>query len=487
MSIRNRLGSGFIKTTLAVALCWALSLGTASEAIAQFGGGGTGGGGVGGGTPSTQGASEFAGVAVDADGVLRRVAATDRTGQLLRRRAAEAWANLDRDLQQPSKLRKISLTRLAGLVDKAIAEGHGPDEAMKNLAGLTRIKYVFFYPESNDIVVAGPAEPWVETETGRMIGMESGQPVMELQDLAVALRTFAPEGKKNQLVYCSIDPTQEGLQRMQQFLSRVGSPRSIGDQQFTNFVVEGLRESLGLQTISIGGVAANTHFAQVLVEADYRMKLIGIGLERPPVRIASYVSLANPAAVARNAMQRWYFVPNYERVKVSEDGHAAEFVGSGVKLVGEDEVVDGTGARRGSGGQSGASRKFTRSFTDNYEELARKAPVYGQLRNCIDLLVTAAFIQQNGLYEAAGWDLGALGNEELYPVQNLNTPKQVATAVNSMWKNRRLMTPVGGGVEIRADQALSSQNLLADDQGDVAKVRDSIDLSDLPADAWWWD
>ena len=39
-----------------------------------------------------------------------------------------------------------------------------------------------------------------------------------------------------------------------------------------------------------------THFAQVLVEADYRMKLIGIGLEQPPVRMVSYVDRANPAA-----------------------------------------------------------------------------------------------------------------------------------------------------------------------------------------------
>ncbi|WP_145058831.1 DUF1598 domain-containing protein [Adhaeretor mobilis] len=492
MVTRNLIVSPFTKANLAkvglaAAVCLSLALGMPGQAVAQFGGGGGGGAGGGAGGGSTIGDSPFSGVAVDADGVLRRVAATDATGQLMQLRARQARTQLEADLQRPSKLRKVSLTRLGRLIDKSIAEGHGPDETMQHLAGLTRVQYVFFYPETNDIVVAGPAEAWVETETGRVIGIETGQPVMELQDLVVALRTFAPHGKKNPLVYCSIDPTQEGLQRMQQFLSRVGSPRSIGDAQFTNFVVEGLQESLGLQNITIGGVAADTHFAQVLVEADYRMKLIGIGLERPPVRIASYVALANPASVARNALQRWFFVPNYERVKISEDGHAAEFVGAGVKLVGEDEVVGGDGGRTGSGRQSGASRKFTRSFTDNYEQLAQRAPVYGQLRNCIDLLVAAAFIQQNDLYEAAGWDLGSLGEEATYPVQNYNTPKQVATAVNSMWKQRRLMTPVGGGVEIRADQALSPENRLADEGGNVASMRDSIDLSDLPADQWWWD
>ena len=155
---------------------------------------------------------------------------------------------------------------------------------MLHLAGLTRIQYVFYYPETKDIVLAGPAEGWVETPDGRVVGWESGQPILELQDLAVALRTFAPGGSKNPLVYCSIDPTQDGLARMQQFLSEIGRQIGPGDEQF---IVEGLRESLGLQVITVGGVPASTHFAQVLVEADYRMKLIGIGLEEPPVDIAA--------------------------------------------------------------------------------------------------------------------------------------------------------------------------------------------------------
>lgn len=45
------------------------------------------------------------------------------------------------------------------------------------------------------------------------------------------------------------------------------------------FIAAGLKENLGLQVVSIDGISPQTHFAQVLVEADYRMKLIGIGLE----------------------------------------------------------------------------------------------------------------------------------------------------------------------------------------------------------------
>ena len=430
----------------------------------------------------------FSGVAVDADGVLRKLSVNDPTGRLLRQRIQESLARLDSDIAKRSPLRKVSLTRLAQQIRQAIDEGHGPNDAMQHLAGLTRIQYVFYYPETKDIVIAGPAEGWMDTGAGRVVGLHTGQPTMELQDLIVALRAFPPNEKTSPLVHCSIDATPEGLQRMQQFLSSMGRQVPNGrEREFEQYVVEGLRKSLGRQIITLGGISSNTHFAQVMVEADYRMKLIGLGLEQPPARLRSYLSLANFASIARNAMCRWWFVPDYQRIKVSEDGNAAEFVGTGVKLVGEDEVVARDGTRRQAGTQNRASRKFTSSFTQKYAEIARNAPIYGQLRNCVDMLVASAFIQQQGLYSKAGWNLEVLGNEETYPVEVYNAPQEVASAVNSMWKGRHLATPVGGGVQIDAHRALDTENLLADDKGELAEAHQAVDLSDLPADQWWWD
>jgi len=434
--------------------------------------------------PVGDGPGIFSGVAVDAEGVLRHRVTNDPTGQLTQQRIRDSLARIDSEVAQRSALRKVSLTRLAKRIQKSINEGHGPDEAMQHLAGLTRIQYVFYYPETQDIVLAGPAEGWVDTGVGRVVGVHTGQPVMELQDLVVALRAFPPHQKTNPLVYCSIDATPAGLQKMQQFLSSIGRQIQRGDEQF---IVEGLRESLGLQTITMGGISSKTHFAQVMVEADYRMKLIGLGLEAPPARIRSYLSLANFTSIARNALCRWWFVPDYQRIKMSEDGNAAEFVGNGVKLVGEDELVAKDGSRTQVGTQNRASRKFTQGFTQKYAQIAKNAPVYGQLRNCVDLLVAAAFLQQHDLYSKAGWDLSVLGDENVYPVETYNAPQQVASAVSSMWKGRHLATPVGGGVQIEASQALRSENLLADKNGELAEARGKVNLSDLPADKWWWD
>ena len=74
-------------------------------------------------------------------------------------------------------------------------------------------------------------------------------------------------------------------------------------------IAQGMKDNLGLQTVTFKGIPDSTHFARVLVEADYRMKLIGIGLERLPVPLKSYVDRANPSTVSANAMERWYFQP----------------------------------------------------------------------------------------------------------------------------------------------------------------------------------
>jgi len=439
------------------------------------------GGGGGGGIPQPGAAG---GVEVNADGVLRTRTVRDPSGRLTRQRLAEAKAMLDPDLARPSKLRKISLNRLEAALAEQIRHGGEPTEEMKYLAGLTRLQHVFFYPETGDIVIAGPAEGFFRDAAGRVRGTETGQATLHLEDLVVALRAYAPGREGIGTIGVSIDPTQEGLKRMQQFLLRVGGRVTPRD---TLALVRGLRESLGQQTVTIKGVSPKTHFAHVLTEADYRMKLIGIGLERPPVKITSYVERARPAAVSRNALQRWYFKPNYECVKVSEDELAMELVGNGVRLVGADEMVTAEGARVSAKRVDGASKAFVESFTRLYPELAVKSPVYGQLRNLIDMAIAAAFIQRQDYYGQAGWKMEVFGDEKAFAVETRNAPEKVETAVNAIWKGRTLMTPIGGGVNIQPRVALNRDRLLRDEDGAVQARRAQADVTAAPPENWWWD
>jgi hypothetical protein len=354
---------------------------------------------------------------------------------------------------------------------------------MRYLAGLLRVRYVFFYPETGDIVLAGPAEGWMTDLAGRVVGVTSGRPVVQLQDLAVALRAFPPGGEPTPNIGCSIDPTQNGLAALQQFLRAFGPHASRAQTiQFAN----GVRTSLGMQEVTLNGVPGDTHFAQVLVEADYRMKLIGIGLEKPPIRLVSFVDKVNPSQVSRNALFRWFFVPDYQCVRRSVDGLAMELVGDGVKLVGEDELVSAAGQRQVSGGGNRASQAFVHSFTQKYPELAARSPVYAELRNLIDLVIAAAYIQQEDLYGKAGWTMDILGSEEAYAVRTYNAPLKAESVVNAMWKGNTLMTPIGGGVEIQAELALTPENVLRDEDGKVAELHSEVDL-ELAEGQWWWD
>ena len=432
------------------------------------------------GVSSSAHAQATSGVAVDAQGVLHTKTYADPGGQLLRQRIAAAKASLDPKLTAFSPMRKISLNRLEAAARRN--QGAVTDQ-MRYLAGLLRVKYVFLYPDTGDIVIAGPAEGWVANPAGRVVGITSGRPVVGLQDLVVALRAFPSEGRGTGLIGCSIDPTAEGLAAMQRFLRSIGSRATPAD---TLYIVNGLRTSLGLQTVSVHGVSPKTHFARVLVEADYRMKLIGIGLERPPIRMVSYVDRASPSQVSRNALQRWFFTPDYQCIRVSQDGLAMELVGDGVKLVGEDEVVDAGGQRRASGRTSAASQAFVTGFTKKYSELAERSPVYAELRNLIDLSVAAAYIQQEDYYGKANWSMELFGSEQAFAVETCEAPKTVATAVNAIWKGRQLMTPVGGGVAIHATRALDSGNRLADEKGKVAELRKKTQLH-LAEGQWWWD
>jgi len=426
-----------------------------------------------------------AGVVVDAQGVLHKKVVPDPTGQLMRERQAAAKASLSAEVARFSKRRYISLTRL----EQALADRQGVlTDEMRYLAGLLRVQYVFFYPETKDIVIAGPAEGWMEDPAGRIVGITTRRPVCRLEDLVAVLRLFGPDKKKShEVIGCSIDPTPEGLAAMQRALRQMGSQLpGPPNAAIANQIASTLQESLGLQDITINGVPAETHFAHVLVEADYRMKLIGIGLEEPPIQMASFVQMVNPSQVSRNALFRWFFVPDYQCVRVSQDGLAMKLEGDGVKLVGEDEMVSTEGQRQTVNVTSRASQMFTNTFTKKYPELAERSPVFAELRNLIDMAVAAAFIQQQDYYTKAGWKMELFGDESKFAIQRYPAPRKVAPAVSAVVRGARLMTPIGGGVHIEPQEALEKRNLLPDDKGEVAKIHQDVQLR-LPQGRWWWD
>jgi hypothetical protein len=243
-----------------------------------------------------------------------------------------------------------------------------------------------------------------------------------------------------------------------------------------------------MQQITINGVSTKTNFARVLVEADYEMKLIGIGLKAAPVKgVTSFISKATPSSVARNSLQRWFFQPDYDCVQVNEDETAMELIGNGVKLVGEDESVANNGVRKGTGGMNRASQAFCSSFTNRYGKMAEADPLWGELRNLIDMSVAAAFIQEMDFFGKAGWEMAFFGDESKCPVETMEAPTQVAPVANAVWKGNYFMSPIAGGVNIQPRVALNSDRMKRDEAGKIDKVKNEIKLDNLAEGQWWWD
>ena len=108
------------------------------------------------------------GVRVDADGVLRNATVEEQNGFLMQMRDQVAEAK--GDLAKPTDLRMISLKKIQALVLDAVRNQTSLPEEVLYLGGLTRVEYVFVYPERQDIVIAGPSEPWQVGPAGSVVG-----------------------------------------------------------------------------------------------------------------------------------------------------------------------------------------------------------------------------------------------------------------------------------------------------------------------------
>ncbi|HEY4309267.1 MAG TPA: DUF1598 domain-containing protein, partial [Pirellulales bacterium] len=275
-------------------------------------------------------AGAVGGISINADGVLAN--AQQDNLHKLRDVRVKALAAVPGDLAQPTELRKISLRGLMATIDDYRLKNRDLPDDVKYLAGLQRLRYVFVYPEQNDIVLAGFGEGWKVGESGEIVGANTGRAVLLLDDLLVALRSAMQAAQGG--ISCSIDPTAEGLRRYQEAMKY---QQTIGaDPQAT---LRGIEQELGPQTITLTGVPATSHFARVLVAADYRMKRLAMNFDPPPINgLPSYLHMVKPG-LKGSAMPRWWLATNYEPLLTDADGLAWELRGPGVKAMTEEDFL----------------------------------------------------------------------------------------------------------------------------------------------------
>lgn len=427
------------------------------------------------------------GVRVDPHGMLRRLQKAEDSGRLAALGVRARQAALNSDMARSSSLRLVSLTRLEREVARRLKAGLPILSTMKHLAGLSKVEYVFVYPEENEIVIGGPAESWGYDENGTPIGNDSGRPVLQLDDLVTVSRIFSPSGKN--IFICSIVPRSAGLKRVQDYnalTSARGGLRAGQAGRFTNK----LEELLGEQDIEFQGVPTDSRVARVILDADYRMKMIGIGKLDGGKNIKSFFDLLTTSQAknppSANAL-RWWLTMKYDAILHSPDRDVFEIAGASVLCQSENEFINSQGQRIPTGKAESTNRLFAQLFTQHYAELAKRDKVFADLQNVFDLALVAALVRQYGLDRKVGWNRGSFAADGAYQPASYEPPKTVHTVANHrVYGGRDIIVQVAGGVRGDLLSVVRNKKLLKTAPR-LGSVRARSKARAVPAGRWWWD
>ena len=337
--------------------------------------------------------------------------------------------------------------------------------------------------ETGDCILAGPAGPWMLDGEGRCVGLHTGRPVLRLDDLVVLLRNaFRGDGQ----FVCAITPTEANLRRTQQFLDD-SSRRPVPPGQRDAWLQQ-LRQALGKQRIEISGIDPETRVARVILEADYHMKLVGLGLVPSAGGLVNYLDAVEASAGGAGeqlGVLRWWFTLPERCVQRADEGSLFVLDEQMVQVLSENELLTARGERVHTGQAEPLNRQFARQFTASFTQLARQYPIYAELDNVFRLAVVAALLHQEDVPERTGWSIDRLLDDQSYLVPRTRAPREVFSVVSFReLDRRRFLAAVSGGVSFSGVQ-LYRHGMAA---AEATAGRPSLaPPGETSAEAWWWD
>jgi hypothetical protein len=348
------------------------------------------------------------GVYMDTEGNVK-VRATDATQDLAIMRVR---ARASADAAKKEKISFISLPKLFARRQSLLERNIPFPDDLKYLGGLTQIRYVFACPDEKDLIVAGPAEPWIEDKDKLYaFGQRSGHPVMQLDDLISAFRTAKDGGGR--VFGCAIDPSPDSVTIAQRVArDMAGSSRTER--------MAALQGALGPQKVRIFGTQDDTRLAFMCVGADYELKRFGMGLHFAPV-----AGLGNAVDNTRSAANKFWFEPSYEPLLVSADGLSFGIRGQRLKVKAGGFDFDPRGATPKAIAWSG-------QFTREIPALCAAVPLFAELQNIADESLLANLVRHDRLDRKVGWDMSFVYDDSACPVARLAVPKTCDTLVSAV-------------------------------------------------------
>ena len=359
----------------------------------------------------------------------------------------------------PNPRRRLYLRRLARSVRETLAANEPLTERQRFLAGLTAIERL--YVIDDDLVLEGPAaDSWSVHHGHTALEARHNRPLLALDDLVVALRNVYSDAPAPML---SLEPRRASLAAVQEVLKRFGIPKNPAQ---TRQLRQQIQQVWGPQDAVLQGVPRQSRFALVMAYADWEMKRLSLGLrELPGLDLTPYIDLEfadyvaavrriGPRARPPALGSRFWFMAADEPFERTEDNQAFQFPAHPVRLVTEGYFRSKTYARIDVA-PTPAAERYAAAFTQHYDAIAARFPLYHDLRNLFHLVGLAKLLRRFDLPRRVGWDLQYL--LEQYPLQRVPAPETMAglTAIRSTTVKlrdgeftARLFLPAWGGVYI---------------------------------------
>jgi hypothetical protein len=417
------------------------------------------------------GGSVVGGVEINADGNLKTV--PTKKMEEVAKNLKKYLEPIPTDLNENVPIRKISLKKLDASIRETIENKKGFSDAIRYLGGLTSIRYVVVNPEENDILLVGTSEAWQADSYGNIVGKTSGRPVYRLEDLLTVYRAWN-RLERPTVITCSIDPTQEALVRIAQVEKQFFGVTAKN----ANAYAAAQETAYGLNTVTVQGIPEQSRFAMILAIADYKMKQIGLGHEKAPVRgLPSYTSLITGSR--KQIHPRFWLAPEYGTVSHDSQKLTWQLSEVKVKALTDDEYIDSRShSQQSSGKPDRAAIQWCGRMNNSYEALSKADPVFGDLKNCMEIAITVALIHRERLLEKANCKLTSFDDEKLLEPISYPVPKSVPSrAIIS--QNGQTTVVACGGVEV--NPFITLQNAQLNSKMDAERDK----LVKTTGDAWW--
>lgn len=414
------------------------------------------------------------GILVNAEGLISAASPAEIISPAALRKLQRTPASEAEEAPLPDTQRLISLRQLDLRLKSTLADGSSPGPYLRYPGGLTRIDAVILSAEQDDVLLAGPAENFVRLPSGRMVGSASGRPLLLLEDLLTAFRSADVLRKAG----CSIDPVPAQLQLAQQWLQQNSTAATL---QVQTARLRHMVQLMGNWEIKTFGVPEDSRMCAAMIEADYRMKRLAIGLDNPGVRqLRSSLALARPGD---NMMRRWWFAPAADVLQRNPEGSYWAITGPRLTLFAQEEVVGAGGQLLDSPTAKGSADGFAASFNRCFDELASRIPAFADLQNTVDILLTVAIVRELQSSGQLQWTPVALTDNALLPATTYRTP----TTTQPMLTTRSgpggsLIGCFSGGVVLSPAKMVRQASKLADAPDEML-----LKLTAEPTSEWYRD